>query len=265
MLQRLVPAMQLLNAARPARLPQTKAIVSDVYGPTQGEVSRRETVGYFVDALHSLDEIPDYGFRVVQVRHSKQKCRDVEVIPDFKLATVSPSRLVRCVLVFGFALTVALVVAAAIWHDGPALIAISLMGLASSLTGYASSWRPLHAYMDTPARRQRRAAQVTKVIGSRRSTMLVIRCSEAVSEELYLGCVDDCWYRARGVQSGVLMAAGSVALMLSVLMLGNCAWKSQLSIAASYVVLNALYWSVSLTAITWHQTSQSDFPDAGHP
>ena len=67
MLPRLVPAMQLLNAARPASVPQTKAIFSEVYGPTPTEVSRNESIRYFVNALHALDSIPECGFRVLEL------------------------------------------------------------------------------------------------------------------------------------------------------------------------------------------------------
>jgi hypothetical protein len=58
MLPRLVPAMQLLNAARPTQLPQTTAVISQISGPSEEDVDRRETVGYFVNALHRLDKVP---------------------------------------------------------------------------------------------------------------------------------------------------------------------------------------------------------------
>lgn len=55
MLPRLVPAMQLLNAARPSQLPQTKAVASEISGPSRDDVDRREMVGYFVNALRMSD------------------------------------------------------------------------------------------------------------------------------------------------------------------------------------------------------------------
>jgi hypothetical protein len=118
MLPRLVPAMQLLNAARPAQLPQTKAVVSDIYGRSQDDVDRRETVGYFVNALHQLDKMPRRGFRLLKVSHNHhdQLSRDVEVVQDYRIASVAPSHLVRGVLLLGLVLFVA----AALWRDGPA-------------------------------------------------------------------------------------------------------------------------------------------------
>ncbi len=74
---------------------------------------------------------------------------------------------------------------------------------------------------------------MTKVIGVRRQNLIVVRCNEAVSNELYFGCVDDCWYRTEGACSGVLMATGSVALMSSILLLANCTWKTQVSMVCA--------------------------------
>ncbi|KAH6842679.1 hypothetical protein B0I37DRAFT_436428 [Chaetomium sp. MPI-CAGE-AT-0009] len=192
MLPRLVPAMQLLSAVRPERLPKTKAILSDIHGPTPEDVSRRETIGYFVNVLHSMDDMLRLRFRVPEVSHNTQKDEDVG-FADFKIATVPPSRLVRGMLVFSSVLTLGLFIAAMAWQDGPAALAITLMGLASSLVGRASSWRPI-----------------------------------------------------AGLRYGALMAMGSIALMFSVLMLGNCSWRAQVSISASYIVLNSLYWAISM-------------------
>jgi hypothetical protein len=247
LLPRLVPAMQLLNGARPARLPQTKALLSAVYGPSPAEVTRSETVGYFVEALHDLSGLPEYSFCVLEVKHSKRRDQDIHLLDDFRMATIPPSNLVRSLLLFGFALTISLFTAATLWQDGPAVLAITLMGFSSSLMGYARSWRPLHGYMESRTRRaQEDGPRMTKVIGVLRQNLVVVRCNEAVSKELYFGCVDDCWYRTRGARSGVLMATGSVALMISVLLLANCTWKSQVSIAVSYILLNAMYWGISL-------------------
>ncbi|KAK3292414.1 uncharacterized protein B0H64DRAFT_467334 [Chaetomium fimeti] len=194
MLPRLVPAMQLLSAVRPERLPRTKAILSDIHGPTPDEVSRNETIGYFVNALHGVDEMHQPGFRVLEVSHNTQKDEEVVGFANFKFATVPPSRLVRGVLIFGSVLTLGLFIAAMAWNDAPAALAIALMGLASSLMGCASSWRPM----------------------------------------------------SRGLRYGALMVVGSISLMFSVLMLGNCSWRAQVSIAVSYIMLNSLHWTVSM-------------------
>lgn len=248
MLPRLVPAMQLLNGARPAQLPQTRAVASEISGPSLEDVDRRETVGYFVNALHQLDKMPRRGFRVLKVRHNHQNrlSRDVEVVKNFKVATMSPSRLGRGVLLLGFCLGLGLIIAAALWKDAPALISIALMGLASSLIGYASSWKTVHAYNETGPASVNSAAPVTVVIKTRGDGLTVVRCDEAIYNELYLGTLDCCFYRTQGARCGALMATGSVALMISVAMLGNSTWKSQLSVAVSYVFLNALHWAVSL-------------------
>jgi hypothetical protein len=245
MLPRLVPAMQLLSAVRPERLPRTKAILSDIYGPTPDDVSRHETIGYFVNILHGMDDMDYHRFRVLEVTHNTQKDEDGG-FADFKIASVPPSRLVRGMLVFSSVLTLGLFIAVMVWQDGPAALAITLMGLASSLMGRASSWRPMCTYRESQAFRDQGATQATKVIGNDRSNLVIIRSNEAVAEELYLGCIDYCSYRTWGLRYGVLMAAGSISLMFSILVLGNCSWKAQVSIAASYIVLNSLHWTVSM-------------------
>jgi hypothetical protein len=248
MLPRLVPAMQLLNAARPAQLPQTRAVASEISGPSLQDVDRRETVGYFVNALHQLDKMPRRGFRVLKVSHNHQNrlSRDVEVVKNFKMARVSPSHLVRGVLLLGFGLGLGLITAAALWKDGPALISIALMGIASSLIGHASSWRTGHAYNETGPASVNTATPVTIVIKTSGNGITVVRCDEAIYDELYLGTLDCCFYRTQGARCGALVATGSVALMVSVATLASSTWKSQLSVAVCYIFLNAVYWAVSL-------------------
>jgi hypothetical protein len=228
MLPRLVPAMQLLNAARPAQLPQTKAVVSDIYGRSQDDVDRRETVGYFVNALHQLDKMPRRGFRLLKVSHNHhdQLSRDVEVVQDYRIASVAPSHLVRGVLLLGLVLALGLFVAAALWRDGPALVSVALMGVASSLIGYAGSWETGYAYSETLASADR-AVPVTMVIKTAGFGLTVVRCHEVVQDELYLGTLDLCFYRSKGARCGALVATGSVALMVSVVMLSNSTWKSR--------------------------------------
>jgi hypothetical protein len=158
---------------------------------------------------------------------------------------VPPSHLVHGVLLLGLLLVVGLLIAAALWKDGPALISIALMGFASSLIGYAGSWTTSDAYYETPASAKSRTP-ITIVIKSSGFGLTVIQCDETIQDELYLGILDRCSYRSRGARCGALVAAGSVALMISVMMLGNATWKSQLSVAVSYVFLNAVFWAVSL-------------------
>ncbi len=42
------------------------------------------------------------------------------------------------------------------------------------------------------------------------------------------------------------MALGTILLMVSVVLLGNCSWDMQLFIGVSYIVLNGLYWAMGM-------------------
>lgn len=193
--------------------------------------------------------MPRCGFRLLRACHNHRKrlSRDVEVIGNFKMASVSPSHLVRGVLLLGLVLALGLLAAAALWRDGPALISIALMGFASSLIGYASSWTSIDGYCSRESTADADSSGlVTVVIRTPGLGLTVVRYDEAVHDELYQGTLDSCFYRTQGARCGALVATGSVALMISVVMLGNSTWKSQLSVAVCYIVLNAVYWAVSL-------------------
>ncbi|KAK4461963.1 hypothetical protein QBC42DRAFT_226132 [Cladorrhinum samala] len=192
-LPRLVPAMQLLNAARPARLPQMETRILDLSAKAE-----KEKAPYFVDTLHVFKKIPMYGFKVLEVRHKIDRNKIVPGSGRPVTTSVRPSHLVDGLLLLGFLLTLGLAVGAAASRDGAALLAICLMGFASSIIGYASSWKLKH------------------------------------------------YDEVSGLRYGVMMAIGHITLMLSVIMLGNCKWRSQIMIAAAYVLLNVLYWGASL-------------------
>ena len=160
MLPRLVPAMQLLGAVRPGRLPEAKVVLYDIRGPTPEKVSRKETIGYFANVLHDMENMPRLGFCVLEVNLNTQT--DEEFVPaKIKVASIPPSRLVRGLLIFSSVLTLGLFIAVMAWRDGPATLAVVFMGLASSLMGHASSWRPMNTYREDRARRDQEATQVT--------------------------------------------------------------------------------------------------------
>lgn len=238
-LPRLVPAMQLLNAARPARLPQIEARILDFSAKVE-----KDKAPYFVETLHVFKKIPIYGFKVLEVRHKVDRN---EIVPGSGrpvTTPVRPSLLVDGLLFFGFLLTLSLAAAAAASRDGAALLAICLMGFASSTIGYASSWKLKHfdevSFIDTET------TLVTRIVETKYWGILVVRYSLSADIELYAGFLEDCKYRVQGLRYGVMMAIGHLTLMLSVILLGNCKWKSQIMIAAAYLLLNVLYWGASL-------------------
>ncbi|KAK4225751.1 hypothetical protein QBC38DRAFT_420686 [Podospora fimiseda] len=231
LLPRLAPAMQLLNAPRPDKLPNT---TTDLKMLDMASGVTLKEVGYFVDTLHDFSSHEIYSFRVLEVKH-----RQPQPSP------IRPSLLVNSILIFLFILTLVLVLIVSLRKDGPALLAITLMGLASSIIGYANSWE-LHHLPSLPSH-SNPTQLITRIFRTPQFGILIIKYSPSVDLEFYGNFLQTQYYRVSiGPLYGLLMALGHITLMASVIMLSNASWQSQVMIAAAYVVLNVLYWGVTL-------------------
>ncbi|KFH46089.1 hypothetical protein ACRE_030860 [Hapsidospora chrysogenum ATCC 11550] len=143
--------------------------------------------------------------------------------------------------VLSFLVSIAIVVCAVLWEDGNAIIAVTLLSLMSSLVGFASFWRPLL----TPRRHTNQVPRGDIIIRTREGAFLLVRCTEDVARELY-STTEECDYHVGNRAHRMLMALGTVLLMLGVILLGNCTWNSQVFIGASYIILNGLYWGLGM-------------------
>lgn len=321
LLPRIIPAPQaLLKGTRPARMPETAAKITGVYSGVT-----LDSVGFFANIIHPLDEFAPFGFKVLQISHNDEnEAGDIEVpketrprfgrlfrkntdtyksqstarkLPrgpssvsngDLGAATTTsfgrsdvesqtptpgitrrqtvkqrmtgfianptlatnakrpavPAALwspVHIIGIFSMCLTFSIIGFAAHYRDGTAILAVSLISVASSITGAASWWRPL-------LMRRSHTNQVPKgdvVIRTREGAFLLIKCTENVARELYAG-TEECEYRVGGQWYRVLMGLGTFLLMVSVILLGNCKWNSQLFIGGSYISLNGMYWAMGL-------------------
>lgn len=139
------------------------------------------------------------------------------------------------------AITIGIIVAAAIWNDGTAILAVFLMASTSSIVGFASWWKPI--LMNRSHTNKVPAGDV--VIRTREGGFILIKCTEEVARELYAG-TEECEYRVGNRTYKVLMALGTFLLMIGVILLGNCQWNSQVFIGGSYIMLNGLYWCMGL-------------------
>lgn len=142
---------------------------------------------------------------------------------------------------FSFLLSVAIIVVAAIKEDGTAIFAITFMSIVSSIVGVASWWKPV-------LMKRSHTNIVPKgdvVIRTREGAFILIECTEEVARELYAG-TEECNYRVGPKTYQILMGIGTFLLMVSVILLGNCKWITQVMIGASYVLLNGLYWIMGL-------------------
>jgi hypothetical protein len=143
--------------------------------------------------------------------------------------------------VVSFLVSIGIVVTAVIWEDGNAIISIGLISLVSTIVGAASFWRPI--LMKRSMRIDVPPGDV--IIRTREGAFVLIRCTEDVARELYSG-TEECEYYVTERVYRLLMAVGTVLLMISIVLLGNCTWNAQVFIGGAYIVLNGLYWCLGM-------------------
>lgn len=125
--------------------------------------------------------------------------------------------------------------------DGAAVLALIAMSAASTLIGFASHWSPKLASRPTDVP----VPDGDIIIITRDGAFIVVQCSEEIARELYIG-PEECNYLVGDQSFRILVGIGTLLVILSVLFLGNCNWTMQAVIAIIYIILNALYWVVSL-------------------
>ncbi|KAG6000419.1 hypothetical protein E4U21_005479 [Claviceps maximensis] len=138
-------------------------------------------------------------------------------------------------------LTIAIIATAVVRHDGTAILSVTFISIASTVVGCASFWRPI-------LMKRKHTNQVPRgdvLIRTREGAFVLVRCSEEVARELYSG-TEECEYYVGDNTYRALMALGTILLMLSVVLLGNCTWELKVLIGASYIVLNGLYWGLGM-------------------
>jgi hypothetical protein len=142
--------------------------------------------------------------------------------------------------IFSFLLTAGTIGLAALWGDGTAIIAIASVSLANSVISYTSFWSPLLFWRLSAGL----ARDEDVVIRTRTGAFVVIRCREEVARELYTAG-EECQYVSTR-HSKTLAALGLSFLMVALILLGNCTWRSKLLLCASYILLHGLYWIAAL-------------------
>jgi hypothetical protein len=189
--------------------------------------------------------VPQPGVRRRQTMSEKM----TDLLANPTLATTTkrpavPARIgspVHIISVLSFLLSIALIGTAIYWKDGTAIVAVGAISVASSVVGYASWWQPM--LMNRSHTNQVPKGDV--VIRTREGAFVLIRCTEEVARELYSG-TEECIYYVSERSYPAYMGVGTVLLMISVVLLGNCNWNSQVFIGASYITLNGLYWAMGL-------------------
>ncbi|KAK7942679.1 uncharacterized protein PG986_011792 [Apiospora aurea] len=220
---------------RSGQLPRTRA---DVESGTRGTTSGLQTnAGADGDApIQGIARRPTMRERVQD--YMADPGTNNEKRPAVPPALWSP---VHILSAFSFLLSIAIIVVAAIQEDGTAIFAVVFVSIVSSIVGVASWWKPV--LMSRSHRNKVPKGDV--VIRTREGAFILIECTEEVARELYAG-TEECNYRVGAKAYQVLMGIGTFLLMVSVILLGNCKWVTQVLIGASYVILNGLYWIMGL-------------------
>ncbi|KAI1441956.1 hypothetical protein F5Y02DRAFT_397928 [Annulohypoxylon stygium] len=329
LLPRIIPAPQaFLKPSRPVRLPETTAKMTGVYSGVT-----LETVGFFANIIHPLDEFQPFAFKVLEIKHTdrnnaggievgralaektkwwfrwrqrrnnssnqneglthrrtlpryeaetpekrisdtptnmlsssgtdieagepkqgihrrvtmKEKIQDFAANPTLVNTNGRPAvpatlySPLHILSVFSCLVTLGIIGLAARYQDGTAIIAVSLVSLASSIVGWASWWRPILMNRS----HTNKVPEGDVIIRTREGAFLLVKCTEEVARELYSG-TEECEYHVSGRAYRVLMGLGTCLLMISVILLGNCKWYTQIFIGGSYIILNGVYWAMGL-------------------
>jgi len=191
---------------------------------------------------------PDDPEQGIKKRHTmKERVQDFVTNPTLantKERPAIPATLyspVHILAAFSVLLTLGIISLAAYIKDATAIVAVSLIACQSSVVGLASWWRPVLMKRS----HTNKVPDGDVVIRTREGAFLVIKCTEEVARELYYG-TEECDYRVGPLTYRALMGFGTFLLMVTAILLGNCKWWSQVFMAASYILLNLMYWLLGM-------------------
>ncbi|KHJ30924.1 hypothetical protein EV44_g2552 [Erysiphe necator] len=185
--------------------------------------------------LENRNKIPS---RRSTLRNLKRIMTGQDGRPRIPARKISP---LNVVTVLTFLWTCALIIWASFLHDGTAILALITISMVSSVVGFASWWQPV--LMNRPSKSKVPDGDV--VIRTREGAFLLVKCNEDVARELYTG-TEECLYYVTTEGYRTLVGFGTVLLMISVVLLGNCGITMQAAIGISYMVLNGIFWAASL-------------------
>jgi len=241
---RLMPAPQaFIKDVRDERLPTERGTVVGVYNG-----NLRPELNFFASLLHPK-KLKRYEVELVEV--SKKGSGDSASKKNVYRAREFGPLFVPSLL--GLILSALISWLSVHWGDWFALAATILLSLSSTLVGFASSWN-LDLKENPPRKdREREVPQGDLVIYcARLGAFRVVKCDEKISE-LYFR-IESCNYileEEAAYRLAWLFA--TVLLMSGLICLRNSIPELQIAFAASYIVLNVLYWACSaLNPTKWH-------------
>ncbi|KAI0483803.1 hypothetical protein F4859DRAFT_413306 [Xylaria cf. heliscus] len=233
--------------------------LDEEHGGLQGRATGRSVT--FTSDVELGPDPPSQG--IVRRATMKEKVQDFVANPTLANNAARPAipatlySPMHILEIFSGILTFAIIAFAIVKKDGTAIIAVTLMATASSVVGWASWWRPILMNRS----HTNKVPEGDVIIRTREGAFLLVKCTEEVARELYSG-TEECEYHVGGQAYRILMGVGTFLLMVSVILLGNCKWHTQIFIGSSYIVLNGIYWTMGLIPkrLFW-DLSRYDFKD----
>ncbi|KAI4114306.1 MAG: hypothetical protein LQ345_004890 [Seirophora villosa] len=197
---------------------------------------RSTDVNYIAHLLHEGESLERYSVRCERIKKIKA--------PEVKAKSLGPTTLLA---LLGFAMSCALLALSIHEGDGMALLATILLSSLSTLVGIGSQWR-----LVLPERTATRNVPCSDVvIVYPHGAFLVIKCDEEVARSLYWA-PEECQYYRSTRSYRLISLIGTLILMFGVICLGNAGLNVQLGFAASYIILNAAYWTVAALPQRWN-------------
>ncbi|CAG8957208.1 hypothetical protein HYFRA_00009410 [Hymenoscyphus fraxineus] len=280
LLPRIMPAPQaLLKASRPTRMPEFPCAIAGIMNGTSVG-----TLNFFPNIIHPLDEQPAFGFKVYSIKHKDESPpvtrrtspkESKEVLSEGELPAVEAQRVkttrsestlkqvqravtntfskplphiptrplspLNILSIASCLLTIGLLTLAALIRDGTACIALTTLSLSTTTISYATWWTPILKRRPFPGY----VPSGDVAIRTREGAFLLIHCNENIARELYTG-TEECHYVVPPSTHRLLVGTGTFLFMLSVVLLGNCDFPMQAAIGGSYMLLNGLFWLLSL-------------------
>ncbi|KIY01488.1 uncharacterized protein Z520_03040 [Fonsecaea multimorphosa CBS 102226] len=232
---RLMPAPHaLLEPERKYRLPTAAGIVAGAYS---GMVKKE--INFFAQLLHP-EPLEDYQVELVQVT------RKVAPAGPKTLRSFGPKKYgpLFWVSIVGSAMALALIALSIYYHDGFSLLATIMLSMVSSFVGFGTHWSLV--FQEPKVEREGKGVipRSDVIIYYPNGSIRVIRPGSEHIARLYFQTehaqyvIDDTPYRTLALFSTVMLMTGVVSL-------ANASNILQVAFAASYILLNVLYWAVS--------------------
>ena len=144
-------------------------------------------------------------------------------------------------------MSIAILTLAIVRQDGMALLAVLLLSILSTIIGIGSRWS-----LELRKRNSTREVPVSDVvICYPQGAFMIVKCDEDVARELYWH-PERCIYHVGATAYRLISLTATLLLMFAVISLSNAELILQLAFAASYMILNAAYWTAAALPQRWN-------------